>query len=71
MPRFDGHRLRDQRLLSGVPASDLAARIRRSPRTLWAYERGAVRPSVDVALQLADALQVPLDTLLADDLAVA
>lgn len=71
MPRFDGRRLRDQRLLAGVHAADLAALVGRTPWAVWAWERGQSRPDVDTALQLADALAVPLDTLLADELAVA
>jgi transcriptional regulator with XRE-family HTH domain len=65
MPRaFDGRRLRDQRRLAGISAPALAARVGRTTSALWAYERGQVHPPVDVAVQLADALGVSLDTLL-------
>jgi transcriptional regulator with XRE-family HTH domain len=63
---FDGRRLRDQRKLAGIPASALAARVGRTTWAVWAWERGQAHPSVDVALQLADALAVPLEVLLTE-----
>ncbi|MDX2708087.1 helix-turn-helix transcriptional regulator [Streptomyces sp. PA03-6a] len=68
---FSGTRMRDQRLLAGVRIADLAARVGRSPRALYAYERGEMQPPVPVADGLADALGVRLDVLLADERRVA
>jgi transcriptional regulator with XRE-family HTH domain len=68
---FNGAALRDQRRLAGVTASDLANCVGRSSYAIWAYEAGRMRPPVDVAAGLADALEVGLDQLLADDRQVA
>lgn len=70
---FDGAALRDQRRLAGLTAAQLAAAIGRTEWTVWSYETGRVRPPVDVAVGLADALDVHLDQLLTrtTELAVA
>lgn len=61
---FDGAALRDARRLAGIPAAQLAATIGRTEWTVWSYETGRIRPSVDVAAGLADALDLHLEQLL-------
>ncbi|MCX4858955.1 helix-turn-helix domain-containing protein [Streptomyces canus] len=61
---FDGAALRDQRRLAGLSAAQLAAAVGRSPDSLWGYETGRFRPSVDTAAGLAEALGIRLDQLL-------
>ncbi|WP_406462314.1 helix-turn-helix domain-containing protein [Streptomyces sp. NBC_01622] len=70
---FNGAALRDQRRLAGLTAAQLATAVGRTEHTVWAYETGRVRPSVDVAAGLADALDLRLDQLLTHtaELAVA
>jgi ribosome-binding protein aMBF1 (putative translation factor) len=62
---FDGAALRDTRRLAGIPAAQLAAAVGRSEHAVWSYETGRIRPPLDVAAGLADALDVRLEQLLA------
>ncbi|MET7890637.1 helix-turn-helix domain-containing protein [Streptomyces mirabilis] len=72
MPRtFNGPRFRDQRRLAGLTVEDIAARVGRSPFSVWGYERGAAVPPIPVADALADAIGLPLERLLVDDLKAA
>lgn len=72
MPRaFSGPRLRDQRLLAGVSVHQLAARVGRTCWSVYAYERGQAQPPLPVADAIADALGLPLDRFLADDMKAA
>ncbi|WP_248282659.1 MULTISPECIES: helix-turn-helix transcriptional regulator [unclassified Streptomyces] len=72
VPRtFDGPRFRDQRRLAGLSAEDIATRIGCSPWSVWRYERGALVPPIPVADALADAIGLPLERLLVDDLKAA
>lgn len=69
---FNGRALRDQRRLAGIPAAQLAAAVGRTEWAIWAYEAGRTTPPVDVAADLADALDVRLDQLLTQaEMAVA
>ncbi|KAB1149232.1 helix-turn-helix transcriptional regulator [Streptomyces luteolifulvus] len=61
---FDGAALRDARRLAGIPAAQLAAAIGRTEWTVWSYETGRIRPSVDIAAGLADALDLHVEQLL-------
>ncbi|MFF4836576.1 helix-turn-helix domain-containing protein [Streptomyces sp. NPDC001315] len=61
---FNGAALRDARRLAGIPAAQLAATVGRTEWAVWSYETGRVRPPVDVAAGLADALDLHLDQLL-------
>ncbi|WP_333767742.1 helix-turn-helix domain-containing protein [Streptomyces sp. IBSBF 2435] len=65
--RFSGTRLRAARQAAGLTAGDVAARVHRSPFAVWSYERGRVRPPVDIASGLAEVIGVPLDDLLDED----
>jgi transcriptional regulator with XRE-family HTH domain len=72
VPRtFNGPRFRDQRRLAGLTVEDIAARVGRSPFSVWGYERGSAVPPISVAASLADVLGLPLDRLLVDDLKAA
>jgi transcriptional regulator with XRE-family HTH domain len=72
VPRtFNGPCFRDQRRLAGLSAEDVAARVGRSSWSVWRYERGTVVPPIPVADALADALALPLERLLVDDLKAA
>jgi transcriptional regulator with XRE-family HTH domain len=64
---FSGARLRDERLLAGFTAAQLAARVGRTPSCVLKYEAGIAQPPIPVADALADFLGVSLDRLLADD----
>ncbi len=69
---FSGASLRDTRLLAGLSAAELAASVGRSPWAVLKYETGAVQPPILIADALAEALGVPLESLLVNDsLAVA
>lgn len=64
---FSGRRLRTARRTAGLTAEQVAARVGRTPYTVWGWERGNARPSVDVVDALANAVGVSLADLLADD----
>jgi transcriptional regulator with XRE-family HTH domain len=68
---FNGAALRDQRRLAGISAAQLAAHLGRSEWAVYAWELGRTQPSISTAAAAADALQLPLDRLLADDLKAA
>jgi transcriptional regulator with XRE-family HTH domain len=65
---FNGPRLRDQRRLAGLTAAELARYLGRTEASVLAYETGRVQPPIKVAAAAADALALPLDSLLLDDL---
>lgn len=68
---FSGRRLRTARHVAGLTAEQVAARVDRTPHTVWGWERGNARPSVDVVDALAEAVGVSLVDLLADDMKAA
>lgn len=65
---FNGGKLRDQRRLAGISAAQLAVHIGRTEASVLAYETGKVQPPIRVAAAAADALALPLASLLLDDL---
>ncbi|WP_406100789.1 helix-turn-helix domain-containing protein [Streptomyces canus] len=65
---FNGPRFRDQRRLAGLSVHDVAARIGRTCWSVYRYEQGAAIPSISVADALADAVGLPLDRFLVDDM---
>lgn len=68
VPRaFSGARLRDERLLAGFTAAQLAQHVGRTKSAVLKYEAGAAQPPITVADALADALGLPLERFLADD----
>lgn len=64
---FSGASLRDQRRLAGLSAAELAAAVGRSEWVLFKYEAGLVQPPIVIADALAEALEIPLETLLVND----
>ncbi|WP_328845458.1 helix-turn-helix transcriptional regulator [Streptomyces sp. NBC_00258] len=69
---FSGASLRDTRLLAGVSTAELAASVGRTPWAILKYETGTAQPPIVIADALAEALGVPLESLLVNDsLAVA
>lgn len=64
MSSFSGPALRAVRKLRGHTVADLAQLVDRTDWTIWSYEAGRAAPPLQMALRLADALQVPLETLL-------
>lgn len=71
MRHFSGSHLRDQRRRAGLSAAQLGARIGRSEWTVYQYEQGRTQPPLAVAAAAADALALPLERFLADDLKAA
>lgn len=68
MPRtFSGHRFRTARQAAGLSVHDVAARVGRTCWTIYEYERGTVRPSIEMADALSDAVGQTLTDFLADD----
>lgn len=65
---FNGPRLRDQRRLAGLSAAQLARHLGRTEASVLAYETGKVQPPIAVAAAAADALALPLESLLLDNL---
>lgn len=64
---FSGRRLRETRIAAGLSPERLALEIERSVYSVHEYERGRVRPPVDVLCRIAAALDCDLDTLLAGE----
>ncbi|MEU5281129.1 helix-turn-helix transcriptional regulator [Streptomyces asoensis] len=67
MRTFSGSLLRAQRTRCGLSASQLAARVGKSPWAVYDWEQGRAQPPIPVADAVADALGVTLDALLADN----
>lgn len=61
---FSGSRLRTARTAAGLRPEEVAQRIRRSVYSIHEYERGRVRPPVEVIDRLAGALSVSMESLL-------
>lgn len=58
---FERDRLRVARELVGLSQNQLASRVGLSPAAISQFESGATRPAEESLLQLATALQVPID----------
>ena len=59
-----GAELRKARLALGLTQADVAERVSTDPETISRFERGATLPSLVRLLDLADALHVPIASLL-------
>ena len=68
MRTFSGTQMRAQRRIAGLSVHDVAARIGRSYWTVYDYEHGEAVPPIPVADAIADALGLPLDRFLVDDI---
>ncbi len=58
-----GERLRHLRTASGITQAELGRRIGRTVTAISKYESGAMKPTLDVAVDLAFHLNVSLDEL--------
>lgn len=63
---FSGGRLREARIAAGLRPEQLAMLIQRSVYSVHEYERGRVQPPETVLARLADALDTPQDSFLAE-----
>ncbi len=61
-----GNRLKNIREEKNLKREDLALKIGTSPAIIGRYERGERTPSVDIAKNLAEALEISLDYLVGD-----
>ncbi len=62
-----GQRIRDLRTSKGLTLKVLASKINTSPSLISQLERGGVNPSLSLLKSIADALAIPLSTLLEDE----
>jgi transcriptional regulator with XRE-family HTH domain len=62
-----GQRIRDLRTSKGLTLKALASKINTSPSLISQLERGGVNPSLSLLKSIADALTIPLSTLLEDE----
>ncbi|MCM1165047.1 MAG: helix-turn-helix domain-containing protein [Lachnospiraceae bacterium] len=58
-----GERLRKLRVAAGLTQAELGRRINRGITSISKYESGAMKPTLDVAVDLAFQLRVSLDEL--------
>lgn len=58
-----GERLRRLRTLAGLTQGELGRRLNRSVTCISKYESGAMKPTLDVAVDMAFELRVSLDEL--------
>lgn len=58
-----GERLRRLRTLAGLTQAELGRRLNRSATCISKYESGAIKPTLDVAAEMAFELRVTLDEL--------
>lgn len=65
--RFSGLQLRAARHQAGLSVHQVASRVGRTCWTVYAYEREAVQPPIEVADALADVVGASLSSLLVDD----
>ncbi|KUN03955.1 hypothetical protein AQI95_21180 [Streptomyces yokosukanensis] len=65
--RFSGHQLRSARRTAGLSVHQVADQVGRTCWSVYAYERGAAQPPIEVADALADVVGTSLAALLADD----
>lgn len=65
--RFSGLELRAARHRAGLSVHQVASRVGRTCWTVYAYERGAAQPPIEVADALADVVGTSLNDLIADD----
>jgi transcriptional regulator with XRE-family HTH domain len=66
---FSGQRLREERTAAGISTEQLALAINRSAYSVQEYERGRVRPPVNVLSRIASVLGCTVDDLLDDEAA--
>jgi len=64
---FSGQRLRQERTAAGISIERLALAIDRSAYSVQEYERGRVRPPVNVLSRIASVLGCTVDALLDDE----
>ena len=57
------NRLAVLRVERGLSRTDLAERVGVNPQTIGSLERGDYFPSLDLAMQLADVLALPIEAL--------
>lgn len=65
--RFSGRQLRTARRIAGLSVHQVADRVGRTCWSVYAYERGAAQPPIEVADALANVVGASLADLLADD----
>ena len=61
-----GNRLKHIREEKGLKCEDIASKIGTSAAIIGRYERGGRTPSIDIAKNVAEALEVSLDYLVGD-----
>jgi transcriptional regulator with XRE-family HTH domain len=62
-----GERIKTLRKAAGWSQSELAAKVSTDARQVSRYENGRITPSLDVAMRIAEVLNVSLDHLVFDD----
>ena len=63
---FSPSRLREAREAAGVTRTDVAFAVRRSEQSVWLWERGKVRPPLDVVEGIAAFLGCPVAAFFED-----
>ncbi len=63
-----GKRIRDERLLQRLTLEKLAEKTDKSINFIGQIERGEAKPSLETLIDIANALNVTVDTLLSDNL---
>ncbi|MCH5316245.1 MAG: XRE family transcriptional regulator [Eubacterium sp.] len=65
--KINGEHIKNARLFRGLSLSDLSERTNITKQALSLYENGSIRPEINKLLEIADALQFPVDFFMCND----